>query len=417
MSPKPDIPPPSELARRWALDPDVVFLNHGSFGACPRVVLDAQTALRARMEREPVTFFVRDLFELTDAARSALAPVVGARPQDLVFVPNATTGVANVLNSIDLAPGDEVLFASVEYPACRAIVRAACARTGAVPVEIRTPWPVRTEDDIVESILASATDKTRLCLLSHITSATALVLPAGRIIDELRERGIETLLDAAHAPGMLELDLSALAPAYATGNCHKWLCAPKGCAYLWVRDDKQASIRPVVHSIYAQSLELTPWQGPTGRTRFQTDFDYVGTNDYTPRLALPDAIRFMQTVLPGGLPEVRSRNNALLAQARGLLCQRLGAAPTAPPAMNASMGVVTLPEPTPESARRLSQRQSLFGDPLQDALLERHAIQVPVWTAPSGARMVRLSAQLYNTLAQYEHLAGALCEELGLKPA
>ncbi len=408
------IPEPSELAHLWVIDPDVVYLNHGSFGACPKVVLDAQHDIRAKMEREAVTFFVRDLFELTDKARTSLAPVIGARAQDIAFVPNATTGVANVINSLDLSPGDEILFASIEYPACRAIIRDACQRTGGVPVEFDLPWPAESDDQMLEAVLSHVTDKTRLCLLSHITSATAIVLPAGRIITALRERGVETLLDGAHAPGMLDLDLNTLAPAYATGNCHKWMCAPKGCAYLWVREDKQSSIRPVVHSVYAKSLGAEPWQGEHGRTRFQTDFDYVGTDDYTSRLALPEATRFMQSVLPGGLPELRQRNNDLARRARDLLCERLGAGTAAPDSMTASMAVVTLPDPSPEARKRLDTTPSIYNSPLQTRLLERHAIQVPVWTSPAGAPMVRLSAQLYNSIAQYEHLANALIEELGL---
>ena len=322
--------------------------------------------------------------------------------------------MANVINSLDLAPGDEILFASIEYPACRAIIRDACERSGATPVQFDLPWPAESGDQMLEAVLSRVTDNTRLCLLSHVTSATAIVLPAAKIISALRERGVETLLDGAHAPGMLELDLDALAPAYATGNCHKWLCAPKGCAYLWVREDKQASIRPVVHSVYARSLGAEPWQGEHGRTRFQTDFDYVGTDDYTPRLALPDVVGFMQSVLPGGLAELRTRNNALARRARDLLCDRLGAKPTAPDAMTASMAAVTLPEPSPEAGKRIESTASIFNSPLQTRLLERHAIQVPVWTSPAGAPMVRLSAQLYNSFAQYEHLASALTEELGL---
>ena len=408
------LPQPSELAHHWAIDPGVVYLNHGSFGACPRAVLNAQRELRDRMEREAVTFFVRDLFELTDAAREALAPIIGARARDIAFTLNATTGVANVLNALDLAPGDEVLFASVEYPACRAIVRAACERTGAVPVEFDLPWPAKSEEQMIEAVLARVTDRTRLCLLSHVTSATAVVMPAARIIDALRERGVETLLDGAHAPGMLEFDLDTLAPAYAVGNCHKWLCAPKGCAYLWVRSDMQASVRPLVYSVYAPSLGASPWQGAAGRTRFQTDFDYVGTDDYTARLALPEAIRFMDGALAGGLPAVRAHNNELARAAIETLVDRLGASRTAPDSMTAAMGVVALPEPSPETRDRLERTASIFNSPLQTRLLERHGIQVPIWTAPTGQPMVRLSAQLYNSPAQYAYLADALTEELGL---
>ncbi len=416
MSPAPSLPEPSELAGHWTLDPGVVHLNHGSFGACPAPVLDAQTALRARMEREAVSFFVRDLWTLADRAREALGPILGARPQDIVFVPNATTGVATAIASFGLGEGDEVLFPSHEYPACRAIVRAACASVGATPVETPLPWPVTDSEQVVEAVVSRVTDRTRLCLLSHITSATAMVLPIERIVGGLRERGVETLLDAAHSAGQAELDLTALAPAFATGNCHKWLCAPKGAAFFWVRPDLQAGVRPLVESVYSRELGGGPWRGPGGRSRFNLDFDYVGTDDYTARLALPDAVAFLEGVIGGGLDAVRARNHALALEARRIVGDALGTGPQAPESMVGSMAVVALPDQPPEVGRRLADRPTMYADPLQDELVGRHRIQVPVWSvpgAPLGAgRFLRLSAQLYNTPAQYAYLAGALAEEL-----
>ncbi|MEZ6241978.1 MAG: aminotransferase class V-fold PLP-dependent enzyme [Phycisphaerales bacterium] len=410
------LPAPSDLAHHWALDPDVVYLNHGSFGACPIPVLEAQSAIRAKMEREAVRFFVIDLWELTDKARNALAPIVGARPQDIVFVRNATSGVAAVMASLELAAGDEVLFLNQEYPACRAIVRAACARAGAIPVEATLPWPLTDPGQAVEAILSKVTPRTRLCLLSHITSGTALVLPIAEIIEELRARGVETLLDAAHSAGQVELDLTALAPAYATGNCHKWLCAPKGAAFLWVRHDMQGGVRPPFESVYSRELGPSHARGPGTRSRFNLDFDYLGTDDYTPRLTLPAAIAFMEGALPGGLDEVRAHNRAMAVRATKLLRERLGTPALAPESMMASMGVVALPGHDAERGARLASRPTWYADALQDALVERHAIQAPVWSvaggAPGSGRFLRLSAQLYNSPAQYEYLADALEAEL-----
>lgn len=409
-------PDPSPLAALWDLEPGLVYLNHGSFGACPRDVLGAQAELRARMERDAVRFFVQDLWPLTDAARDALAPVVGARPQDIVFVDNATTGVAAVVGSLDLAPGDEILFADQEYPACRAIIRAACARSGARPVEFRLPWPVTDPGRITEAVLGAVTGRTRLCLLSHVTSGTAMVLPVAEIIEALRARGVETLLDAAHAPGSTHIDLTALAPAYATANCHKWLCAPKGAAFLWVRHDMQAGVRPLFESVYSRELGAGPWRGPGARSRFNLDFDYLGTQDYTPRLALPGAVAFMSRLAPGGLEDVRARNRAMALGARDLLCARLGAEPTCPDSMVASMATVRIPDHPPQLAERLARRPTVYADALQQALLDRHRIQVPIWRSaqarPGQGRTLRLSAQAYNAPGQYAYLADALEEEL-----
>ncbi len=412
----PALPEPSGLARCWTLDPGIVHLNHGSFGACPIPVLEAQNALRARMEREAVSFFVADLWPLTDRARGTLAPIVGARPQDIVFVPNATTGVATAIASFPLDDGDELLFTDHEYPACRAIVRAACARAGATPVEARLPWPVADPGEVVEAVLSRVTDRTRLCLLSHITSATAMVLPVQQIVEALRERGVETLLDAAHSAGQADLDLTALAPAFATGNCHKWLCAPKGAAFLWTRSDMQPPVRPLVESVYSRELGSGPWRGPGERSRYNLDFDYMGTDDYTARLALPDAIAFLEGVIEGGLVAVKTRNRAMALEARRLVADRLGTPALSPESMVGSMGVVALPEHPPGLGARLRARPTAYADALQDALLERHRIQIPVWSAhnaaPGAGRFVRLSAQLYNAPAQYACLAGALVEEL-----
>src|SRR5438445_7019259 len=239
---------PSDLARFWTLDSAVAFLNHGSFGACPSPVLEAQQRLRERLERQPARFFVRDLEPLLADARSALAAFLGAAPEGLVFVPNATTGVNAVLRSLAVAPGDQLLVTDHAYNACRNALDFVAAAARAEVVVVPVPFPLASADAVVEAVVARATPRTRLALLDHVTSPTGLVYPIERLVRELAGRGIDALVDGAHAPGMVPLDLRALGAAYYTGNCHKWLCAPKGAAFLHVRSDRQTGVRPVVIS-------------------------------------------------------------------------------------------------------------------------------------------------------------------------
>lgn len=398
------LPTPSSQAGRWALDPGVVYLNHGSFGACPRDVLDAQSRWRARMEREPVRFFVEDFDRLMDDSRAALARFVRAAPEDCVFVPNATTGVATALAHLEptLEPGDEILAGDHEYTGCMSNVRRAAARTGATLVTVPLPFPVPGPERIADLVLERVTPRTKVALLSHVTSPTALLLPVERLAPELERRGVAVILDGAHAPGQVAgLDVPAIGASYYTGNCHKWLCSPKGSALLWVRPDRQEGLRPLVLSNFADRPR-------PGRKRLLTEFDYLGTSDPTAYLAVGDAIRAVAAMVPGGWDEVIRRNHDLALRARDLLCRTLRVEPPAPDSMLASMAAIPLPGPPGGPPRRDAGR---YHDPLQAALIERHAIQVPVWSG-GGRRIIRVSAQLYNSFEQFEYLAAALTEEL-----
>ncbi len=387
---------PPDLARFWSLDPAVTFLNHGSFGACPRPVLEAQARLRARMEEEPVRFLVRELETRLDEARRVLGTFIGADAADLVFVPNATTGVNAVLRSLAFAPGDELLVTDHAYNACRNALDFAAAAAGARVVVVALPFPVVAEEQVIDAILAEVTTRTRLALLDHVTSPTGLVLPIARLVHALAARGVDTLVDGAHAPGMVPLDVGALGAAYYTGNCHKWVCAPKGAGFLCVRRDRQPAIRPVVISHGANSPRAD-------RTRFLLEFDWTGTNDPTPYLCIPEAIRFMGSLVPGGWPEVMARNRALALEGRSVVARALGVPPPCPDEMIGYLAAL----PLPDSTQPL--RAPLYLDPLQDTLLERFGIEVPIviWPAPPR-RLVRISSQLYNAPAQYENLAAAL---------
>jgi isopenicillin-N epimerase len=390
----------AELARHWTLDPAVEFLNHGSFGACPSHVLALQQELRARMERQPVLFLSRELESLFDEARAALAAFVDADPDDLAFVPNATSGVSTVIRSLRFGPGDELLTTDHAYNACRNALRAA-EQSGARVVTAAVPWPGTTPARVLDAVLGAVTPRTRLALLDHVSSPTALVFPIEALVRALAERGVDTLVDGAHAPGMVPLSLRQIGAAYYTGNCHKWLCTPKGSAFLHVRRDRQDRMLPLAISHGYNSNR-------TDRSRFRLLFDLGGTDDPTAFLCIAEAIRFLGRLLPGGWPELMSRNRALAREGRAILCAALRIAEPAPAEMIGSIASV----PLPDSTAPLPQPGSLY-DPLQRTLYDRHRIEVPVFTFPEHPRrLVRISAQLYNARSQYEHLARALTASL-----
>ncbi len=385
-----------ELAQRWQLDPDVVFLNHGSFGACLREVLAAQTALRAQLEAEPVKFLARDLEGLQDGVRRALGDFLGADADGLTLVTNATVGVNTVLANLRLQPGDEILVTDHGYAACRNAVDRVAERLGARVVVAHVPFPAQSPDDVLDALDCVLTPKTRFCLIDHVTSPTALVFPVARVVPWLQARGVDVLVDGAHAPGMLPLDLTALGAAYYTGNCHKWLCAPKGAAFLHVREDRRDGFAPLVTS-HGMAVARTD------RSRFRLEHDWTGTSDPTPWLTIPAAIAAMARLLPGGWPALMAQNHQRACDARDRLCAALDVPPPAPDAMLGSMAAVLLPP-----LRVPPQPPSLF-DPLQDFLWHQHRIEVPIidWPSPP-VRLIRVSAQAYNAPGQFQFLADQL---------
>jgi len=384
------------MIENWLLDPELAFLNHGSFGACPRAVLDTQTELRARLERSPVQFMTRTFQPLLDEARAELCAFLGSSTEDLAMVPNATTGVNAVLRSLDLSAGDELIVTNHGYNACSNAIRYVAERVGAEVVVAQVPFPIDSAERAVAAVLACVTSRTRLALLDHVTSATALVLPLGRLIPALAERGVECLIDGAHAAGMLDLNLDELGAAYYTGNAHKWICAPKGAAFLRVRPDLRDSVRPAVISHGANTVR-------EGRSRYHLEFDWCGTVDPTAWLSVPAALRFMAGLYPGGWPELRERNRNLALEARTAICSALGVDAPAPDDMLGSMASVPMP------ASNEAPRTAFDIDPFQTRLLEEHRIDVPInpWPAPPE-RLIRISAQAYNRKDQYEALAAAL---------
>lgn len=396
-----DLPPYSPQVEHFGIDTGRVFLNHGSFGAVPRAVREMQAGVRARLDADPVRFFVEDLEPLLDEARAAMAAFVGCPANDFAFVENASAAVNAVVRSLRFEPGDELLTNTHEYNACNNVLALAAQQWGAKVVSVPLPFPLRSEDEIVERIVGAATDRTRLALVSHITSPTGIVLPVKRIVAALAARGIDTLVDAAHGPGFLPMNVAETGAAYCAGNFHKWLCAPQKSAFLYVRPDRQSLIHPLVISHGFNSTR-------TDRSRFRLEFDYVGTLDTSPWLAAPEAAKVVGDMVPGGWPEIMKRNRELARRGRDVLCRALGVEPPAPDHMLGAIAAVRLPD------RREGERgvNGKYPDPLQERLIERWRVQVPIIPFPSSpTRWVRISAHVYNTIEQYEYLARALKAE------
>lgn len=387
---------PNPFRRYWNLAPGIVFLNHGSFGACPKAVLAYQEKLRREMEAEPVQFLWRRYEERLEPARRALAKFVGASSRDIVFTTNATSGINAVLRSLRFRSGDELLTTSLDYNACRNVLNEVARQSGARVVEARIPFPLRSADEITEAVLRAVTKRTRLLLLDHVTSNTGIVLPVEKIIREMKARGIETLVDGAHAPGMLPLNLRKLRPGYYAANLHKWICAPKGAAFLYVREDLQDSIQPPV--ISHGNNRSRP-----GFTPFQDRFDWPGTHDPSAWLSVPEAIRWMNNLLPGGWNELRQRNNEQVWQARRFLCDQFEVDPPAPETMLGSLATIPLP------SRFQNRKATGKIDREQLELYDRFGIEVPFSRfGKPERRWLRISAQIYNSFSDYEYLAAAV---------
>ena len=393
-------PPRSELSTHWILDPKTIFLNHGSFGACPKKILDFQTHLRQKLESDPVKFMEIEAKDLWSQALTVISSFINAEPEGMAFVTNATSGVNTVLKSLDLQPGDEILVPDHSYQACWNSVDFASEKTGAKTIVVPLPFPIENEKQILDVILNHTTSKTRLALIDTVTSPTGIRLPFEQIVFELQSKGIDVLLDAAHGPGIVPLDLKKLKPAYATGNAHKWLCTPKGSAFLYVREDRREQIRPLCIS-HGASVPGTI------NEKFRFEFDWPGTQDVTPWLCIPKTIEFVGGLLDGGWPAIMDYNTNLAIQGRNLLLEALGTPKPSPDSMIVGLAAVLLP------GSGVLTTSALEPDPLHTLLFEKYRIQVPVFGWPHhNKRYLRIASYLYNSIEEYEYLAEVLKKEI-----
>ena len=371
------------LLRRFALDPECTYLNHGAFGATPRVVLTAQERWRARMERQPVRFMEETLPRALRRAAGELADYLGTSGERLAFVDNATTAVNTVLRSYPWKRGDELILSDHAYPAVANAARYVAKRAGVAVREVTLPFPVRRAEDLVRPFLAAAGPRTRMAIVDHVCSKSALVMPLAAICAALRRRGVPVLADGAHAPGMLALELDALGAHWYAGNCHKWLFAPKGCGFLWAAPEAAAGLTP---------LAISNFHG----AGFPAEFDWTGTRDPSAYLALSAALAFHRSL---GGPRLRTRNRRLALAAARMLARAWDVELPAPAALLGSMVSLALPLPlraTAEAALALNRR-----------LWREHRIEVPVFPL-DGRLHLRISAQAYNEPADYELLAAAI---------
>ncbi len=368
------------LRALFMLDPEVVYLDHGCYGACPRVVFERYQAWQAELERRPVEFLGRRLEGLLAEARAAFAAYVGADADDLVFVENTTAGVNVAARSLDLRPGDEVLSTDLEYGALNYMWERLCAQAGARFVRAPVRLPTSGGDEIADTVWAHAGPRTKAVFLSHVTSATALVLPAAELCRRAREAGVVSIVDGAHVPGHLRLDLASFGADVYVGNCHKWLCAPKGSAFLWVRPELQESIGALA----------VGW-GFGEDSTFLTRNERQGTRDPAAYLAVPEAIRWQDE---HGWDDVRARCHRLALAARERLAGLTELEPLAPPELLAQMVSAPLPA-------------GLDADALKAGLYEGFRIEIPV-PRRGDERFLRASFQGYNDEDDLEALVAAL---------
>ena len=367
---------------QFQLSPDLIHLNHGSYGAVPKVVRDAQDRWRAHIESNPTGFFRDELpAELRRLAGIAAARF-GGKPNDWVFCENATAAVNSVLASFGLRAGDEIVTTSHAYGAVLKAMRIWAQRFGAKVVVAQIPAVVESEEQVVQAIAESFSDRTRLLVIDHITSATAIVFPVSQIVKAAHARGIAVLVDGAHVPGHLPLDVDAIGADWYTGNAHKWLFAPKGCGLLWTARERQAQTLPTVLSHGA----------PDGYTQA---FDWIGTRDVTAWLCFEAAARFHDA---RGSESLMARNRDLAEQACALLASRLGMLPTAPASMRGAMACLTLRPTLADSATVVGVMKHLRE--CCGAIVLVHLFQETL--------CVRISAQIYNEMRDYEALIDAL---------
>lgn len=375
----------TSLKELFLLRNDVVYLNHGSFGACPKPVFDEYQRIQLELEREPVEFLHRGIDAKMKDARSALATYLGADALDIVPLINATMGINTVARSLNLKPGDEILASNHEYGACVRSWKFICEQTGAVYKEAPIPLPISSKEEIIEKLWKGVNPKTKVIFLSHITSPTALTFPLKEICKHAREKGIITVIDGAHAPGQIELNLTEIDPDFYTGNCHKWLCSPKGAAFLYARRDKQSLLKPLIISWGYQAED-------PGESQFIDHFEWFGTRDPSAFLTVPKAIQFQKE---HNWEKVRANCFNLAQEARLKLCALPNVKALYPDSREFYQQMIAVELPPCDAAK------------LRLALWEKHKIEV-VTSSWSGKTLLRLSYQGYNSSVDTERLIAAL---------
>lgn len=368
------------IREQFLLEDGITFLNNGSYGAPPRVVYDAAETFRRRCEMQPVRYMQRELPGLLRAAADALGPVLNVPGSEIGIVDNATSAANAVLRDLKFSPGDELLTTNHAYGAIRKTLQHMAAKFDATVVEADVPFPSKGHDEIVTAVLARVTPRTKLLVIDHITSPTALIFPVARLVAEMKTRNIPVLVDGAHAPGMIDLDVPAIGADWYAGNCHKWLFAPKGCAFVWALPERRVALHPTVISHgYGNGIAA--------------EFDWVGTKDYSAWAALPTAIAFYNA--QGG-ELVRARNHALAVEAGQMIAAAWGTRIGGPPELLGTMATIEMPiQPGATLENSLKIRAAMW---------EKHKIEAPIFVF-GGKLWLRVACQIFNEIDDYRRLA------------
>jgi isopenicillin-N epimerase len=389
------------LARHFLLREDVTFLNHGSFGACPRPVFETYQGWQLELEQEPVEFLGRRLHDLLRVPREALAAELGCDANDIVGVPNATNGLNIVAQSLDLKPGDQILTTDHEYSALEKTWAYVCRKTGAEIIVVKVPMPLVSEAAFTQTIIDGMTERTKVLFLSHITSPTALLFPIENAIAEARRRGIWSVIDGAHTPGHIKLNLDAIGADFYAGNCHKWMMTPKGSAFLHTRREMQGLLNPLVISHgWTRGSKEPGAKGAFGNSPYIDEIEIRGTRDPAPWLTVPAAITFRKE---NDWWAIAEHCHVLAQDTARRLGELTGLAPLSSAAFCAPQ-MVAMPIPECDTLE------------VHTTLFEKYGIEIPVFKWQDTC-IVRLSVQGYNSRPQMDRLLEALTELLDLKQA
>lgn len=374
----------ADLAAEWRLRTDSIYLNHGSFGLQPNCVRYARRGWIDRLDEQPMDFYLRQMESALLAARGSVAELVGTTVDNLVFVDNATYGMNVVANSLSLSAGDEVLINDHEYGAVHRIWQRACDQVGAKLVCVTLPERFESATQIVEALISGTSDKTRLLIVSHITSATALIMPIEQICKEMAERGIAVCIDGPHAPAQIDFSIDRLNCDFYTASLHKWLCAPLGSGFLYVNPKHQQCIQPPIKS-WGRLLPAIP-------EKWDEEFTWIGSRDPSPFLAVPTAIGFLKGI---GLQAFRDRSQWLASYAEEALKELYGTTPIADRCEGWYGSMTHVPLPTGDWSN------------LQRDLWEQISIEIPIIDF-NNRWYIRVSSHLYNNTIQLDTLIKAL---------
>lgn len=375
----------------FLLRPGITYLNHGSFGACPRPVFEHYQQVQRDIEAQPVEFLGREYYDRLAEARGSLARFLGAGPDDLIFVTNATTGLNIVARSLDLQPGDEILSTDHEYGALDRTWRFLCKKSGARYIRQPIPLPLSDPQEIIDAVWSGKTNRTKVLFLSHITASTAMIFPVAELVRRGREAGLITIIDGAHVPGQMELDLTALGADFYAGNCHKWMMAPKGAAFLHARPEVQHLVEPLVVSWGYESLEPGP-------SEFIDHQEWTGTRDPSAWLTVPKAIEFL---FSNNWQVERERCHRMICDVHQQITELTGQQPICPVSDQwfRQMAALPLPPETNLNALKID-------------LYDQFQIEIPILEL-GGRCYIRPSAQGYNQPEDYDHLVRGLGKLLG----